>query len=175
MLILLHTLGHYWRSLCQYFSSKTHKGSTGEHTECNLYVYTGAHSVSNVRDHRETAAQMCLHRHCSLTLSDPPLSYHGHPSAHLEKLSKISLWICIFFIRDPSNMQTDKCLEVNHGWGSHESDVGYVIVLCSVPPGKTMRWSAHVTSVFLRWHKNNGLLSKYNHHMWFSAQTFAST
>lgn len=31
----------------------------------------------------------------------------------------------------------------------------------------------NVTSVFLRWHKNNWLHSKHNHHMRFSSQTFA--
>lgn len=70
-------------------------------------------------------------------------------------------------------MQTDKCLEGNRGRRSHESDVGYVTVLCSVPPGETMWWSAHVSLVFLRCRKNNWLLSKLNHHLWFSSQTFA--
>lgn len=52
-------------------------------------------------------------------------------------------------------MRADTCLEVNHGRGSRESDVGYVIVLRSVPPGETMWWSPRVTLVFLSWHKNN--------------------
>lgn len=133
------------------------------HAKWHLYVCTGAHSVSNMTAKSEIAIQMCFHKlalHYSsldkwtnhhLCLTDS--CYIFFRSLYSRKVTH-SLWMWFPFEQDLSNMQTDKCLKVNHGWRSHESDVGYVIVLCLVPPGKTMWWSARVTSVFLRWHKN---------------------
>ena len=96
-------------------------------------------------------------------MSQHGLHLLGQQSALRLKAFDISSWkidsvlmdLIVSFNRHLSNMQTDKCLEVSHGWGSHESDVVYVIVLCSVPPEKTTWWSACVTSVFLRWDQNN--------------------
>lgn len=142
---------------------------TRTHTECNCYVCAGAHSVSNMTDHSETAIQMCLHRHCTpcsqtaLWVNEPTLSALPLTTIHSYfysfdfsswNMSTLLIDRISFLNRHLSNVRTDKCLEVNHGRGSRESDVGSVIVLCSVPPEKTMWWSALVTLVFLRWHKN---------------------
>lgn len=139
---------------------KGHVRTAHDHTQNVICMYILGHTVFLIWPTTVKLPSRCVSRHCipcshtvlwvnEPTRFAPPLTTFSSSSQLLTsplEQSTLSLWILV--LRHLSNMQTDKCLEVNHGWGSHESDVGYVIVLCSVPPGKTMWWSAHVTSVF---------------------------
>ena len=146
---------------------KWHIRTAHDHTQNVICMYILGHTVFLIWPTTVKLPSRCVSRHCipcthtvlwvnEPTRFVPPLTTFSSSSQLLTsplEQSTHSLWILV--LRHLLNVQTDKCLEVNHGWGSCESDVGYVIVLCSVPPGKTMWWSAHVTSVFPQVAKKN--------------------
>lgn len=131
---------------------RTHKDSPPAHTHNVICMYILGRVLFLIRQTTVKLPSRCVSTDTTLSVLHQLFSF-ARPQHLVFKIWHSPYGSCCFlFDSHLSNMQTDKCLEVNHGWRSHESVQVYVIVLCWLPPGTTMWWSAPVNPVSLRWH-----------------------
>lgn len=108
---------------------------------------------------------MCLSQlklyHSSLLVNEPK---HFVPPWLVLAINSHSFWMHCFKGTPQLCRQVNIWRSITDDWVM--SQMWLLLPSCArLPPGETMWWSAHVTSVFLLWH-----LSKQNHHTRFSVR-----